>query len=185
MNWEQDKSGESLQMDLEPDLELAQALGHFKASMNAWSHAALSQPRTTAKLTAAKLAVRPAVAGWRLASSWALGCLLVIGSLAGAVHMVVHRQEMAKIAAQKAAEQKSAEQQAAAAQGTTQPASVQPVSAQSDGKTPAATVRKVSAAQDSAQARDENLLASVDSDVSRAVPAAMEPLAQLMDDGTQ
>jgi hypothetical protein len=29
---------------------------------------------------------------------------------------------------------------------------------------------------------DESLLATVDSDVSRSVPAAMEPLAQLMDD---
>lgn len=29
---------------------------------------------------------------------------------------------------------------------------------------------------------DEDLLANVDSDISRAVPAAMEPLAQLMDD---
>ena len=34
--------------------------------------------------------------------------------------------------------------------------------------------------------QDEDLLATVDSDVSRGVPAAMEPLAQLMDDnGTQ
>jgi hypothetical protein len=30
---------------------------------------------------------------------------------------------------------------------------------------------------------DTNLLATVDSDVSQAVPEAMEPLAQLMDDG--
>jgi hypothetical protein len=29
---------------------------------------------------------------------------------------------------------------------------------------------------------DESLLANVDSDISRSVPAAMEPLAQLMDD---
>jgi hypothetical protein len=32
---------------------------------------------------------------------------------------------------------------------------------------------------------DEDLLAKVDSDVSRAVPSAMEPLAQLMDDGAK
>jgi hypothetical protein len=32
-----------------------------------------------------------------------------------------------------------------------------------------------------AQLSDEDLLAAVDSDVSRTVPAAMEPLAQLMD----
>ena len=165
MNWDQDRSGESPQMDM----ELQQALGHFKASMDAWSDHAMSRP-----WTATKLAVRH---GWQMAAGWALGCVVVMGSLAGAVHVVIHRQEVARIAAQKAAEQR-----AAAAQGTKQPASVQPVSAQSDKKTPAATVRKVSAAQDSAQDKDENLLASVDSDVSRAVPAAMEPLAQLMDD---
>jgi hypothetical protein len=31
-------------------------------------------------------------------------------------------------------------------------------------------------------AEDQDLLATVDSDISREVPAAMEPLAQLMDD---
>ncbi len=168
MNWEQDRAGES------PELE--QALKHFKASVDAWSEAAMSRPRT-----AAKLATRPAAAGWRIAAGWALGCVVVMGSLAGAMHVTVHRQEMARIAAQKAAEQRAPVAQAAAP-----PASVQPVSAQSDKKTPAATVRKVSTAQDSAQTQDDNLLASVDSDVSQAVPAAMEPLAQLMDDnGTQ
>jgi hypothetical protein len=184
MNWEQSRSGESSQMDLEmnmePDLELEQALGHFKASMDAWSHAALSQPRT-----AAKLAVRPAAAGWRMAASWALGCLLGMGSLAGAAHAIYQRQEMARIAAQKAA-QKAAEERAAAGRETAQPASVQPVGVQSGKKTPAATTRKASSTLDSAEAQDANLLASVDSDVSREVPAAMEPLAQLMDDdGTQ
>jgi hypothetical protein len=34
-----------------------------------------------------------------------------------------------------------------------------------------------------ARQEDANLLATVDSDVSRTVPAAMEPLAQLMDEG--
>ena len=175
MNREQNLAGESPKMEL----ELEQALKHFKSSVDAWSEAAYNRPRT-----AAKLAVRH---GWRMAASWALGCAVVMGSLAGAMHVVVHRQEMARIAAQKAAEQR-----AAAAQGTTQPAGAQPVSAQTDKKTPAATMRKVSATQDSAQARDsargqdEDLMASVDSDVSQAVPAAMEPLAQLMDDnGTQ
>ena len=42
------------------------------------------------------------------------------------------------------------------------------------------------AVKEEAGAQDENLLASVDKDVSREVPAAMEPLAQLMDDnGTE
>jgi hypothetical protein len=41
------------------------------------------------------------------------------------------------------------------------------------------------AEQQKAQENDESLLANVDTDVSRSVPAAMEPLAQLMeDDGT-
>jgi hypothetical protein len=159
------------------DIELEQALKHFKASMDAWSDSAYSRPRT-----AAKLAVRHS---WRMVAGWALGCLLVMGSLAGAAREIYHRQELARIAAQKAA-QKAAEERTAAAQVTTKPTSGQPVSAQSDKKTPAATVRKGSAAQDSAQAQDEDLLASVDSDVSRQVPAAMEPLAQLMDDnGTE
>jgi hypothetical protein len=34
----------------------------------------------------------------------------------------------------------------------------------------------------SAVTKDQDLLATVDSDVSREVPAAMEPLAQLMDE---
>jgi hypothetical protein len=165
MNWQQDRSGESQEFD--HDLE--QALGHFKASMDAWSSAALSRPQTV---------TRPAVRHtWRLAAGWALGCVVVMGSLAGAAHEIYHRQELAKLAAQKAA-QKAAEQRTAAAQ---------PTSAQSDKKTSVATIRKVSAgAQDSASMQDEDLLASVDSDVSREVPAAMEPLAQLMEDnGTQ
>jgi hypothetical protein len=170
MNWQQDRSGESPQMDL----ELEQALRHFKASMDAWSDAALSRPRT-----AAKLAVRHS---WRMVAGWALGCLLAAGSLAGAAHEIHHRQVLAKLAAQKAAQQR-----AAAARTTAQPSSAQPVSVQSDKKAPAATVRKVSTgAQDNAGLQDDALLASVDSDVSREVPAAMEPLAQLMDDnGTQ
>jgi hypothetical protein len=107
-----------------------------------------------------------------------------MGSLAGTVREIYQRQEMARIAAQKTA-QKIAEERAAAARVTAQPASAQPI-AESDKKTPAATTRKASATMDSAEAQDEDLLASVDSDVSREVPAAMEPLAQLMDDnGTQ
>jgi len=172
MNWEQDMAGESPRMDMEPDMELAQALRHFKASVDAWSDAAYSRPRA-----AAKLAVRHR---WRMVAGWALGCFLAMGSLAGAGHEIYHRQQLAKVAAQKAA-QKAAEERAAAARATEQPTSAQP-----EKKAPAATVRKVSAAQDSASSQDEDLLATVDSDVSREVPAAMEPMAQLMDDnGTE
>ena len=47
----------------------------------------------------------------------------------------------------------------------------------------AAEQQRVAAVQRDKQLRDEeeNLLASVDSDVSREVPRAMEPLTQLMD----
>jgi hypothetical protein len=164
MNWHQEMAGES------PELE--QALRHFKASMDAWSdatlnNAVLSRPRMTAQT-----AVRHT---WRMAASWALGCLLAAGSLAGAVHEIYHRQEMARLAAQQAA-QKAAEERAAAARDAALRAS-----AQVNKSVPVAATLK-----DDAGAQDEDLLATVDSDVSREVPAAMEPLAQLMDEnGTQ
>jgi hypothetical protein len=159
MNWHEDLAGESP--------EFKQALKHFKASMDAWGDAALSRPRT-----ATPVAVRP---GWRPAASWALGCLLAAGSLAGAVHAIVHRQEMARQAVQKAAQQ-SATRQASAA-----PQTVLPVGAQVAKSAPLAATQKAGSGVE-----DESLLASVDNDVSRQVPAAMEPLAQLMDNnGTQ
>ena len=70
------------------------ALKHFKASIDAWSEAAYSQPRTV---------VRTAKHIWRLAAAWALGCLLAAASLAGAMHERHARQESARIAAIKAA----------------------------------------------------------------------------------
>lgn len=162
MNWEQDLAGEK------PELE--QALRHFKASVDAWSEAAYRQPRT-----AAQLAVRPAAAGWRMATGWALGCLLAVGSLAGVAHEVYHRQEAAKLAALNAA-QKAAQERTAAAQAAAFHAGA-PVVKQ------APAVPRVT---NDASTQDDNLLATVDSDVSRGVPAAMQPLAQLMDDnGTQ
>jgi hypothetical protein len=156
MNSQKDLAGES------PELE--QALKHFKASMDAWSDSALSRPRTIARA-----AVRP---GWRPAAGWALGALLAVGSLAG---VIVHRRQVALIAAQKAA-QKAVEDRTAAARQVAPPAAT-PV------EKPAS---KTLPARQEASMPDENLLASVNRDVSREVPAAMEPLAQLMDDnGTQ
>jgi hypothetical protein len=122
------------------EMELQQALASFKASMHAWSEAAYSRPRT----------VTPTVRqrGWRLAAGWALGCVLVAGSVSGGLVERHHRIEAARMAAeQSAAAQRQLEEQEAQA--------------------------KVS---------DEVLLAGVDSDVSRQVPSAMEPLAQMMQD---
>ena len=45
----------------------------------------------------------------------------------------------------------------------------------------AAAQEKLSAGPSSARETDQDLLAAVDNDISRAVPAAMEPLAQMMD----
>ena len=139
MNFE-NKFGEEID-----DPMLAQALEHFKASVDAWSGAAYSRPRRTV--------VRTVRHTWRLAATWALGCVLAAGSLSGALYERHHRQEPARMAAvqasQKAAKERAAAEQAAAANAVT---------------------------------KDRDLLATVDNDVSREVPAAMEPLAQLMDD---
>jgi hypothetical protein len=127
--------------DLVPDLVmdpvLKQALGNFRQSVQAWSDAAYSRPRTAAQVVARR--------SWRLAVGWALGCVLATGSLAGGLYEHHSRQAMARIkAAQEAKQSQLAPQQRAGA-------------------------------------ADEDLLAAVDSDISRSVPAALEPLAQLMD----
>ena len=125
--------------ELEADSALKRALGHFRQSLYAWSEAAYVHPRTAV-----------AVAGRRsrrLVAGWALGCVLVAGSLAGGVYEHHHRQVIARIKADEARQQQLALQQRA-------------------------------------RTTDEDLLATVDRDISRAVPAAMEPLAQLMDTET-
>ena len=135
MNFENKWAGEI------EDPVLAEALKHFKASVDSWSSAAYSRPRTVART------VRHS---WRQAAGWALGCVLAAGGVAGGVYEHHHRQALARdAAAHKAAQERATAQQAAAANAGT---------------------------------KDQDLLATVDSDVSREVPAAMEPLAQLMDD---
>jgi hypothetical protein len=123
------------------DSEFDEALKNFKSSVDAWSEAAYSRPRSV------KHEVR--VRSWRLAAGWALGCLLVAGSASGGLFERHHRIELARIAAQ----QRAAEQQ-----------------------------RQIQEQQARAKVTDEDLLANVDSDVSRQVPSAMEPLAQMMAD---
>jgi len=139
MNWND-------RLAAEDDPEVMQALGNFKASVDAWCEsagAARSHPRS------APNAARPV---WRLAAGWALGCAVAATSVAGALYERQHQQERARIAAAQAAAQKAAQQRQAAQLRTT-----------SEG--------------------DQDLLATVDNDISRAVPAAMEPLAQMMDSG--
>jgi hypothetical protein len=119
------------------DPMLGHALTHFRQSVHAWSEAAASRPRKAVRVSVHR--------SWRLATGWALGCVLAAGSLASGIYEHHHRQVVARLAAQAEA---AREQQLAAQR---------------------------------ARESDEDLLATVDSDVSRAVPAAMEPLAQLMD----
>lgn len=90
---------------------------------------------------------------WRLAAGWALGCVLVAcGASAGVWQHYQHQQEMRVTAARVAGHQRLAAQQ-----------------------------RKQQAKQkEEDQLVREDLLAQVDKDVSREVPAAMEPLGQLM-----
>jgi hypothetical protein len=115
--------------------EFAQALENFRLSIHAWSEAEYSRPRTAVKTVRQR--------SWRLAAGWALGCVLVAGSVSGGVYERHHRQELARIAtAQQTEQQRAAREQRAR--------------------------------------EEEDLLAKVDSEVSREVPSAMEPLAQLM-----
>jgi hypothetical protein len=88
---------------------------------------------------------------WRLAIGWAMGCALAVGVVAGAGYERHRAHEMARIEAARLAGQ-------------------QRLAIEQEGR-----VR-----QQQALAEEEDLLAKVDSDVSREVPSAMEPLAQLM-----
>jgi hypothetical protein len=124
--------------DMDQDFELEQALHEFKSSVHAWSDAAYNRPRTLAREVRQR--------SWRLAVGWALGCLLVAGSVSGGLFERQHRIELQKIAAQQRAEEQ----------------------------------QKLAHQQQAAGVSDEVLLAGVDSDVSRQVPSAMEPLAQMM-----
>ena len=133
------------------------ALKHFKSSVDAWSEAAYSRPKSV---------VRTAQHNWRLAASWALGCLLITGSLAGGLYEHRQRQEAARAAEAKAAEQKV---RLAAEQRVTP----MPVAVSIATRRPTIVKRAANT--------DEDLLATVDNDVSRQVPSAMEPLAQMMD----
>ena len=89
---------------------------------------------------------------WRLAAAWALGCVLAAGTVSAGLFEHHHNQELTRIAAAQAAERA---QQAKLAEEQ-----------QAAGE----------------QTKSDDLLATVDRDISRQVPAAMEPLAQLMDD---
>ncbi len=154
-------AGKSLPSEIDDPI-VAGALKHFKASVDAWSEAAYSRQKSMAQT---------AQHTWRLAASWALGCLLIAGSLAGGLYERHQRQEAVRAAEMKTQAQKAALVRAAEAEQRLSPTPV---------ATNIATSRQPTAVKRSVNT-DEDLLATVDNDVSRQVPAAMEPLAQMMD----
>jgi hypothetical protein len=119
----------------EQESELRESLSHFKSSVDAWSEAMISRPRTAREVIARR--------SWRVAAGWTLGCALLAGAISGGVYEQRQKQEQARVAAAKEAEQ---QRQLAAERAR----------------------------------EEEDLLAKVDSDISRQVPDAMEPLASLM-----
>ena len=135
------KSGLPTEEHEQMEAGLEQALKNFRSSVHAWSDAAYGQTRTVAAVHHRS---------WRLVASWALGCVLAAGSVAGGFYERRQHQEMAKAAAEAARQQ------------------------------------KLAADQRAPKDEEGDLLAKVDSDVSREVPNAMEPLAQMMtEDGAQ
>ncbi len=92
--------------------------------------------------------------GWRLAAGWALGCALAAGSL-GAPHTSI-------ITGRSWPESRRLRRRRKKRQRSAQQPNLSSRRLRTD---------------------DADLLATVESDVSRQVPSAMEPLAQLMDDG--
>jgi hypothetical protein len=158
MSWRNKLAGEV------EDPMVAEALRNFKASVDAWSDAAYHRPRRVAS------PMRLAVASWRLVATLAMGCMLVAGTVTATVVERHHQQELARQAAIKASAQRAANEHAATAQPAK--ANIQAPNV----KTDAHAKRGAAIASED----DADLLANVDSDVSRQVPAAMDPLAQLM-----
>ncbi len=118
---------------LEP--ELREALGNFKATVDAWSDAMMSRSREMKA---------PARTNWSAVTKWALGCVVFAGTVSGGLYQNHQQQEAAKVEAARIAEQQ----------------------------------RELTASKMKIQ--DDDLMASVDSDIAREVPSALEPMASLM-----
>ena len=85
--------GESFE-ELEP--EVREALGYFKASVDAWSEAMMSRPREVKA---------PARMNWGRLTKWALGCVVFAGTVSGGIYENHRQIEAAKIEAARIAEQ--------------------------------------------------------------------------------
>ena len=87
---------------LEP--ELREALGNFKASVDAWSDTMMSRPRE------AKAPVRT---NWSAITKWALGCVVFAGTVSGGVYQNYRQQEATKVETARIAGQQKLEVAAA------------------------------------------------------------------------
>ena len=145
------------------EAELQQVLKNFRQSVHAWSDAEYGRPRSIATATVHHT--------WRMATAWALGCVLAVGGLSAGLYESHHQKEAAKSnTVQQVPQQQAASPIESAAAPARKAAVVE------------APVEQI--AQVDASEPDANLLAAVDSDVSRQVPSAMEPLAQLMENNS-
>ncbi len=124
----------------ELDPVMKQALGDFKASVHAWSDAALSRPRTVREVIVHRT--------WRLAAGWGLAAALLLGSVSGGLYEH-HRRAVEAQAAARLAEQ-----------------------------------QHELAVQQARQRAEDDILLSLDSDIAREVPSAMEPLAAMTEDSS-
>jgi hypothetical protein len=96
---------------------------------------------------------------WRHALGWALGCLLAAGTVSTGVYHYEHKAALNQTALQTAQQH------------------TETALRQDNAQTGAAVVQEQKAGEE-----DDALMAKVDSDVSRQVPSAMEPLAQLLEE---
>jgi len=90
---------------------------------------------------------------WRLAARWAMACVLVAGGVTGGVFEHVQQQQAAARAAAVKAQELQRERQ-----------------------------QQLAVARQR-QLQDQKLMTAVDTDISQEVPSAMEPLADLMQNG--
>jgi len=82
-----DEQVERARLYAEQDPELNEALRDFRLSVHAWSEAVYVRPRAVVEHAQRRI--------WRLATGWALGCVLVAGGAFGGFYGHLHRQQAA------------------------------------------------------------------------------------------
>jgi hypothetical protein len=148
---------------------LEDTLRNFRSSVHAWSEAEFVRPRT--------VLVADHRRTWRSATAWALGCVLAAGTLSAGIYEHHAHDQLARLT-QRILAHRVAAQRTEALQAEQKQLAARQDAAQNQDTAEIATQAPTPAA-----GADEKLMAAVDQDVSQQVPSAMEPLAQLMDEG--